>query len=488
MKKGAYLILALLLLILCAVTVTALGQSYTATVPVVGGAASPDDYTVELDQDREIVRLVSEELTEEGVRLRFRSVARGKAYVIVRGSEDASRMFGLYVHRLGIITMSTFFGDCTGDVVIPVSICVFLAALLLGCIRQYRRDVGEDLYRYKNVKDLGLIAFLAALLIMHLQTVFRYKGLIDTIETTLRSAAGFSTVALPIAFVVSILVSVSNLRLMRKEGRNWRNMLGCILGAVVCLATLFPHVLGEILQRSSVVNVHNQRGAALYIEEAVENAVFAAVTYLECILLGVVILSVKAARRIPAFDKTHILILGCQVRPDGGLTSLLKGRADKALEFSRMQGEETGKEPVFVPSGGQGPDEPVSEAAAIRSYLLSQGVPEGRILPEDRSANTFENLRNSAALIREREGGAEAKLAFATTNYHVFRAGVLASGLGLRAEGIGSRTKRYFWINAFIREFAAAVYSERKTHVRVIALLLLVVIFTVFLLYLSNVL
>ena len=212
------------------------------------------------------------------------------------------------------------------------------------------------------------------------------------------------------------------------------------------------------------------------------------VTYLECILLGTIILSVKAARHTPAFDKDYLIIHGCQIKTDGSLTPLLRGRADAALKFARMQREQAGKELVFVPSGGQGADEVISEAEAIRRYLLDSGVPESQILLEDKSENTEANLRNSAALIREREGGADANIAIATTNYHVFRAGLLAEEMGVRVEGIGSKTRTYFWINAFVREFIATLWSERRRHALIVALLVLLTLLGVWTVYLSVVL
>ena len=66
--------------------------------------------------------------------------------------------------------------------------------------------------------------------------------------------------------------------------------------------------------------------------------------------------------------------------------------------------------------------------------------------------------------MEEHSGSAEYKAAFATTNYHVFRTGMLAEQNGLKAEGIGSKTKVYFWVNAFVREFIGLLFEERWRH------------------------
>ena len=131
------------------------------------------------------------------------------------------------------------------------------------------------------------------------------------------------------------------------------------------------------------------------------------------------------------------------------------------------------------------PDEPVAEAEAVAGYLKDIGIDDSEILVEAGSADTEENFRNSMELIRERSGKEDPKLAFSTTNYHVFRSGLTASEQGIRAEGIGSKTKSYFWINAFVREFIATLVEERKRHLKVIPLIILVVLLMTVMRYLS---
>lgn len=142
----------------------------------------------------------------------------------------------------------------------------------------------------------------------------------------------------------------------------------------------------------------------------------------------------------------------------------------------REQIKACGKEAVLIPSGGQGGSEPMPEAEAMGRYLRECGIPERAILQEDQSRNTYQNMAFSKKLIEEREGGVrcseecgaggaadssaggtvgcadDKNVIFVTTNYHVFRSGVWAGLAGLRAEGLGSKTKWWFWPNAFVRE------------------------------------
>ena len=176
-------------------------------------------------------------------------------------------------------------------------------------------------------------------------------------------------------------------------------------------------------------------------------------------LIGVMIADAIVVRYEPEPDKDFIIILGCGIRKDGTPSPLLRGRIDRALAFADKQKALTGKEAIFVPSGGQGPDEPVSESAAMTRYLLEQGVPPSRILEEDRSTDTHENMRFSKEKIRAvRPDG---KIAFATTNYHVFRGGLCARRVKMRAVGMGAKTKWYFWPNAAVREFVGLLTEHR---------------------------
>ena len=64
---------------------------------------------------------------------------------------------------------------------------------------------------------------------------------------------------------------------------------------------------------------------------------------------------------------------------------------------------------------------------------------------------------------------------------------MLAEHLGIRAEGVGSMTKRYFWINAFVREFIATIYEKKKTHLKVIGILFLINLISVVMMYISEI-
>lgn len=110
----------------------------------------------------------------------------------------------------------------------------------------------------------------------------------------------------------------------------------------------------------------------------------------------------------------------------------------------------------------------------MQRYLLEQGITKEQIMPETKSTNTFENMKFSKELIAD----SDAKVVFSTTNYHVFRSGIFSAQAGLNAEGMGSKTKWYFWPNAFIREFIGLILSQKKKIIVLAVLTLLIIVGT----------
>ena len=496
-KKGVLAVLGIVMAALCFALLSFMGRHYTLKVPVPVSVTDISQLDILLESSArssdvspgDIIHIESGTVEDGMLTLVLHSGERGKVFLDIRRDDEWIYGDVFYVHTGGIITINVLFGYSTGCVVIPLFIVLYLAAVIAYFVQKLREELKLSLYLSSNVTYFSAIVFLMCALLRQLTGIFSYAGFQSTLSGFLGSADFFALLALPLILVVSVYVTASNIQLMRREGRNWRNMLGCILGIAVILFTLFPPILGEILQRNiEWIDVHNMKSPALYIEMIVENVVSFTVAYLECLLIGTIFFAVKAARHIPAFDKDYILILGCMIRKDGALTKLLQSRADRAVEFARMQEKATGKEIIFVPSGGQGDDEIMPEAQAIRNYLLSIGIPDERILPEDRSVNTYENLRNSAELIRRHSGRPDPKIAFSTTNYHVFRSGQLAARQGIDAEGIGSPTKKYYWINAFVREFVAMIVSGRRQHLAAVGVLTAIILAMVLATYYLNVL
>ncbi len=110
----------------------------------------------------------------------------------------------------------------------------------------------------------------------------------------------------------------------------------------------------------------------------------------------------------------------------------------------------------------------------MKRYLLEQGIPEDRIIEEDRSTSTFENMKFSKEKLTEAGYDGTQKVAFSTTQYHVFRGGLFARRVKMRAVGMGAKTKWYFWPNASVREFIGLLTEHKGKQALILCGILIV--------------
>lgn len=153
----------------------------------------------------------------------------------------------------------------------------------------------------------------------------------------------------------------------------------------------------------------------------------------------------------------YAVVLGARVDESGNPSYSLLWRLEATLEYLNAHPDATA-----VLSGGQGADEPMSEAACMHDWLVGHGVDEDRLIMEDQSTNTFENLRNSFAILGQRTGGDDlgGKVAVVSSSYHLFRAKLIASGLGVDVSGVAAFPGNpVVTVNYFVRE-APAVWKQ----------------------------
>ena len=473
--KCRVLLIILLLFIISFIIIIMKGNTYVIEGKI-DNIKDINDINVSIEQDKEIIKIVNKEFKNNTYKLTLKGVNKGKAYLIIN---DYMEIF--YVHNFNIITRNEFFGKCSGDIIIPISFIILILYILYIFIKKYKISIKDNIYKYKNIFYLGLILFLVFLLINNLIQLFNYNGLIYSIDSIVHSFH-LSIILLPIIFISFIIVTISNIKLLIKEGLSIKNILGVLMGIFLCFLTILPDVMYRFIFNNLFISIHDTGSISYYIYTFIENTIYIVNTYLECILFGTIIIAIRTSFYKAKLDKDYIIILGCKIRSDGTLTPLLKGRVDKAIDFYKLQKDKTGKELIFIPSGGKGVDEVISEGDAIKNYLIEQGISKKNIIVENNSKNTYENIKYSYNLIKDKT----CKIAISTTKYHVFRAGITATKQNIKIEVIGSNTKLYFFINAFIREFIATLFSEVKKHIRVLVILNIINLLILFIIYLSN--
>lgn len=150
-------------------------------------------------------------------------------------------------------------------------------------------------------------------------------------------------------------------------------------------------------------------------------AAVAAAILLACMAFGVLEGLVLSGDRSEIKGSPKIMvILGAQVKP-WGPSVLLQDRLDTALDYLEDHPDMT-----VVVSGGQGPDEPTTEARAMADYLIAAGVPEEQIFLEDRSHSTWENIQFTLELLQTREDIPRAgEYLLVSNGFHLTRARML---------------------------------------------------------------
>ena len=178
-----------------------------------------------------------------------------------------------------------------------------------------------------------------------------------------------------------------------------------------------------------------------------------------CLILGLIVVAIteaviiKASFGCPKESVDYIVVLGAKVRETGPSASL----------WDRIRGAydylEAHPEVIAIVSGGQGPDEPMTEAKAMYDALVDMGIDPDRIWLEDKATNTWENIHFSLDLIEKTNGQHPVKLGVVSSEYHLFRAGLFTKENGVGFVGIPARTSRPSqMINHFMREVAGVWY------------------------------
>lgn len=167
-----------------------------------------------------------------------------------------------------------------------------------------------------------------------------------------------------------------------------------------------------------------------------------------CLMLG-------AQKSADAVQADAVIVLGAAVHGDK-VTWVLENRLNTAAAYMDAH-----PNAICVVSGGQGAGETVTEASAMKKYLVAHGADESRIYLEEQATNTVENFAFSKRIIDE-VCAENARIAFVTTNFHVYRAGRVALAQGIETVGIPAPDVWYLTLNNFLRECVGiCVYALR---------------------------
>ncbi len=150
------------------------------------------------------------------------------------------------------------------------------------------------------------------------------------------------------------------------------------------------------------------------------------------------------------FNEEAVIVLGCGIKGEE-VTGTLKRRLDKCIEYANINNNA-----IIVVSGGQGPQEDITEALAMERYLIDNGISSERIIKEDMATSTYENFVFSKNIL-DNKFKDEYKIVYITNRFHIYRAGKLAEIAGLNAEGYGAEDDMRAMSVSYLREILAVI-------------------------------
>lgn len=172
----------------------------------------------------------------------------------------------------------------------------------------------------------------------------------------------------------------------------------------------------------------------------------AAVGMLIFLVVEGLILGQFDAKAQPGAD--YLIVLGAQWK-NSGPSYVLQKRLDAAVAYLQQN-----PDTVVIVSGGKGSNEPISEAEGMAGYLVNAGIDSGRVVLEDRSTDTNENLEFSSAYLDKSED----RVVVVTNNFHIYRAVKIAQKKGyVRAEGLAADSYPAMLPNNLLREFFGVI-------------------------------
>ncbi len=247
---------------------------------------------------------------------------------------------------------------------------------------------------------------------------------------------------------------------MKKRIKQFTKIALAVLGAWVLVLYTLP-LFGRILNAGNIFGIALGVGIiaiSILFDRIVSlavvlwrNRIGKIIISLICIIaigffsiFGITYKSIVDYAQYTANDEPTVIVLGCKV--DGDRPSLmLKWRCDVASKYLLDN-----PNAVAILSGGQGPDENMSEAECMLGLITEQGISSDRLYIEDQSTSTEENIANSKKIIEENNLSTD--IAIATSDYHEKRASIIAKKNGLNASSIPAYGDKYSRTTFFTRE------------------------------------
>jgi uncharacterized SAM-binding protein YcdF (DUF218 family) len=290
----------------------------------------------------------------------------------------------------------------------------------------FAAGVLRDPRSFSNAVWLGLVLALGALAAAH-----HLEGTSGTVARLLIFGLA-ALVAFGPVLVAGYLV-LNGFTMVRREGFRPANLLSLLAGLAVF--GLIAFLIAALRARDPDLTVS-----------------FAIIVllsgYISFLLVSYVIYAFVYGRITGLRRADFVVVLGSGLAGGDRVPPLLAGRLERGLRVRHEQ---------------------ISEAEAMARYLVERGLPADQVIREDQSRTTEENLTFSQAIMARSRPGY--RCIIVTSNYHVFRAAIIARRLNVNGQVTGARTAGYYWPTAMLREFAAVFLSYKLVNFAICVLI-----------------
>lgn len=206
---------------------------------------------------------------------------------------------------------------------------------------------------------------------------------------------------------------------------------------------------------NNTVNIKNKKYLNLILK--IYNTILIIFIVSFIFIESILIININQFKEVKDIENLkYIIVLGAGL--DGyKVGKTLQSRLDKAVEYYKLN-----PNAKIIVSGGQGKDEMISEAVAMKRYLIENGVNENKIIKEDKATTTLENLKFSKDILKNRKDE-KTKVLIVTNEFHLTRSMIIANILGVENEGLASQTPMKIRMNYLIREYPTMIIDLIRT-------------------------
>lgn len=214
---------------------------------------------------------------------------------------------------------------------------------------------------------------------------------------------------------------------------NLGNIAGIIMTSLISFMLIKPDIISKIPRPVLIIS-----------------GIIAVIGFI--ILLIINVFMIKSVNDYPQNKNSTVIVLGCRVK-EGRPSLMLKRRLDSAYEYLSEN-----PDTFVIVSGGKGNDEIMSEAECMRDYLCEKGISSDRIIMEDKSSSTYENLEFSKSIIEENNLCSD--IVIVTDGYHQLRAEMIAKSLDYEnISNISAPTSPWLVPTYWVREWFGVAYQ-----------------------------